>query len=199
MFTGIVQEIGTIETLETRGDWTVCISASFSLDALRIGTSVACDGICLTVADKNEKGFLAQLSAETLDRTTARWWRAGGLVNIERSLRLGDEMAGHMVSGHVDGVVKIVAKEDEGESFRYRLEAPAEFAPFLAPKGSIALDGISLTINDVEGSCFGVNIVPHTQKETTMGAKEVGHLMNFEVDMIARYVDRLLAARSLKS
>ncbi len=197
MFTGIIQEIGTIERVETKGDWMLWISASFPLSEIKIGTSIACDGICLTVIDKTDKCFVVQLSAETLSKTTARWWRVGTLINIERSLKLGDEIAGHMVAGHVDGVLKIVSVEEEKESFRYRFEIPAEFASYLAPKGSIALDGISLTINEVEGPIFGINIIPHTQKETTIGSKKPGDLMNFEIDTIARYVGNMLKARGL--
>lgn len=197
MFTGIVQEIGTIEKIETKGDWVISISASFPLDALKVGTSIACDGICLTVVDKTDKCFIVQLSTETVEKTTARWWRTGTLVNIERSLCVGDEMGGHFVAGHVDGVLKIVSVEEEKDSLRYRFEIPAAFTPYLASKGSIALDGISLTINEVEGPVFGINIIPHTQKETTIGGKKAGDLMNFEIDLISRYVVNALKARGL--
>lgn len=197
MFTGIIQEIGTIEKIDKGGDWTVWISASLSLTELPIGTSVSCDGICLTVIEKTDRCFVVQLSAETVQKTTARWWQVGTLVNIERSLRMGDEMGGHLVSGHVDGVLKIISRDEENDSIRYQFEIPAEFALYLAPKGSIALDGISLTVNEVDGTVFGVNIIPHTQKETTIGEKKVGSLMNFEIDQIARYVSSILKARGL--
>jgi len=197
MFTGIIQEIGTIEKIEKNGDWVLTISASFSMDALSIGASVACDGICLTVIEKTDRCFLVQLSTETVQLTTARWWQVGTLINIERSLRMGDEMGGHLVSGHVDGILKVISREDEADSIRYRFEIPAEFALYLAPKGSIALDGVSLTVNEVAGQVFGVNIIPHTQKETTIGEKQVGALMNFEIDQIARYVGNILKARGL--
>ncbi len=195
MFSGIITEIGKIEKIDRRGDWTVHVSASFPLDDLAIGTSVACDGICLTVVEKAGSCFVVQLSTETVQKTTARWWQVGSLVNIERSLRVGDEMAGHIVSGHVDGVLKIISREEEKDSIRYRFEIPADYAFFLAPKGSIALDGVSLTINEVAGNIFGVNIIPHTQKETTIGEKASGDLMNFEIDLIARYVGAMLKAR----
>lgn len=197
MFTGIINEIGTIEKIDKKGDWIVHVSASFHLGDLVIGTSVACDGICLTVIDKTSKCFVVQLSTETVQKTTARWWQTGTLVNIERSLRMGDEMAGHIVAGHVDGVLKIVSREEEKDSIRYRFEIPADYAFYLAPKSSIALDGISLTVNEVEGQVFGVNIIPHTQKETTIGEKQAGDLMNFEIDLIARYVGNMLKARGL--
>lgn len=197
MFTGIVQEIGRIEKIDTKGDWVVHVSASFPMEELRDGASIACDGICLTVTEKTDQCFVVQLSMETVEKTTARWWRMGGLVNIERALRLGDEMGGHVVSGHVDGVAKIVSVEEEKDSLRYRFELPSAFAPYLAPKGSIAIDGISLTVNEVDGPVFGVNIIPHTQKETTLGGKKAGDLVNFEVDTFARYVVNILKARGL--
>jgi len=197
MFTGIIQEIGTIEKIETKGDWVVSISSSLNMDEVKVGASIACDGVCLTVITKNEHCFDVQLSTETLGKTTARWWRVGALVNVESSLKMGDEMGGHIVAGHVDGVLKIVSIEEEKDSLRYRFEIPQEFAMFLASKGSIALDGISLTINEVNGQIFGINIIPHTQKETTIGGKKPGDLMNFEIDLIARYVGTMLKAREL--
>ncbi len=197
MFTGIIQNIGTVEKIETKGDWIVFLSASFPLDTLALGASIACDGICLTVVEKTDRCFLVQLSSETVSRTTARWWKTGCLVNLERSLKMGDELGGHIVAGHVDGLAKVVSIEEEKDSLRYRFELPAEFAPFLAPKGSIALDGISLTVNEVDGPVFGVNIIPHTQKETTIGQKKPGDLMNFEIDLIARYVGNMLRNRGL--
>jgi len=197
MFTGIIQEIGTIEKIETKGDWKLSVSASFPMDTIELGSSVACEGICLTVIEKTDHCFAVQLSAETLSKTTARWWRVGTLVNIERALRMGDELGGHLVAGHVDGVLKIVSVEEEKDSLRYRFEIPSEFTPFLASKGSITLDGISLTVNEVEGQIFGINIIPHTQKETTIGGKKPGDLLNFEIDLIARYVGNMLKARGL--
>lgn len=195
MFTGIVTDVGRIESLDQKGDWVMDITASSVLKDLEIGASVSCSGICLTVIEIGERTFRVQLSTETLNKTTAHRWRVGTIINLERACRFGDELSGHLVTGHVDGLARVVAREDEKDSIRFRFELPEAFAPFIAPKGSIALDGISLTINEVEGAQFGVNIIPHTQVATTIAERKVGDLLNFEVDLIARYVGRMLEAR----
>jgi riboflavin synthase len=192
MFTGIIQNIGTIACIDRKGDWAITVETSMPLNDAPIGASVACSGICLTLTDKGADFFNVQVSNETLSRTTASRWEVGTRLNLERALRMGDELGGHLVSGHVDGVARVIDKAPEGDSVRYLFDVPPEFARFLAPKGSVALDGISLTVNEVDGPRFSVNIIPHTQAATTIGERNVGDVMNFEVDMIARYVERLL-------
>jgi len=194
MFTGIVTHIGKIGSIDKKGDWTFSILAPDFVEALSVGASVACSGVCLTVVRRDPESFDVQASAETLSKTTLGSWNSGGRVNLERALRMGDELGGHMVSGHVDGVAHVVSRVAEGESLRFVFEAPAAFAPFLASKGSVALDGVSLTVNEIEGARFGVNIIPHTQGATTMGQRQAGDALNLEVDTIARYVRRMLGA-----
>ena len=195
MFTGLIQEIGTITSLDTRGDWIITISAPLTVKDLSIGCSVACSGVCLTVINLFDTAFVVQASHETLDTTSAEFWEVGTKLNLERALRMGDELGGHIVSGHVDGIAKVVSRTAESDSLRFIFEVPEAFAPYLAPKGSVSLDGISLTVNEVDGVQFGVNVIPHTQKATTMGARQVGDLLNFEIDTIARYVHRMLQAQ----
>lgn len=192
MFTGIITEVGEVRHLDQSGDWTITIHAPRTVKDLRIGASVACSGVCLTVVRVEGEAFVVQASAETLGKTVLKNWKVGTRINLERALRMGDELGGHMVSGHVDGVARVVDRRPEQDSLRFVFEVPEAFAAFLAPKGSVALDGISLTVNEVEGNRFGVNIIPHTQVETTMGSCQVGDALNFEVDMIARHVARLL-------
>lgn len=193
MFTGIVQDIGAIAAIDKKGDWTVTIAANkLPLEHMAIGASVACNGICLTVIEKAKQQFKVQVSAETLSKTTALHWREGTKVNLEPALRAGEELGGHLVSGHIDGVARLKDKQKEGDSLRCIFEVPHEFAKFIAPKGSVALDGISLTVNEVQGNRFGVNLIPHTLQQTTLGALEAGEEANFEVDLIARYAERLL-------
>jgi len=195
MFTGIIQDIGVIETVDRKGDWILTVRSQLPLHEISVGASVACSGICLTVIEIGPGSFKVQVSGETLGKTTASTWEAGTRINLERALRMGDELGGHLVSGHVDGLARVIEKKDENESMRFTFEAPPGFASFIAPKGSVALDGISLTVNDVQGTRFGVNIIPHTQKMTTIGERVPGDDVNFEVDMIARYVERMLAHR----
>jgi len=193
MFTGIVQDIGEIAAIDKQGDWTLTIAVKkFPLDKTSIGASISCNGICLTVIEKENNQFKVQVSAETLSKTTALHWRTGTRINLEPALRMGDELGGHLVSGHIDGVARLKDKQKEGDSWRYLFEAPHEFAKFIAPKGSITLDGVSLTINEVKGAQFGVNLIPHTLSETALGTLEPGGEVNFEVDMMVRYVERLL-------
>ncbi len=196
MFTGIITAVGEVIEVERRGDTRFRIASPYDPDTVDIGASIAHDGCCLTVTgrgrlDDGRMWHDLEASAETLRKTTMGEWREGRRMNLERSLKIGDELGGHIVSGHVDGVGEIVAITPEGDSriFRYRL--PEELARFVAPKGSIALDGTSLTVNAVEGCEFEVNIIPHTQEVTTWGEAEVGRKINVEIDMLARYVARL--------
>jgi riboflavin synthase len=192
MFTGIITDVGEVRAIERGGDTTYRIGTRLDAAALPIGASVACSGVCLTVVEKGADWFAVQASAETLSRTTLAGWRVGTRVNLERALRLGDELGGHIVSGHVDGVARILGRRDEGDSVRFAIEAPASLSRAIAPKGSVALDGVSLTVNEVSGTRFGINIIPHTQRETTFGAAREGDELNLEIDMLARYVARLL-------
>ena len=198
MFTGIVTDKGEVRHIEKRGDTHVVIATHYDVSEIDVGASVACSGICLTVVDKGsakDRWFAVTLSAETLSKTTAGAWKVGDPVNLERPVRVGDELGGHIVTGHIDGVAELVRAAPEGESTRMTFEAPKALAPFIAPKGSIALDGISLTVNDVDGARFGVNIIPHTLKVTTFGKLKPGAKVNLEVDLMARYVARLVNAR----
>lgn len=191
MFTGIITDVGRVRAVERLGDTRFTIETAFDLASVAIGASIACNGVCLTVVEKEVGAFAVQVSAETLSKTTLGDWREGTAVNLERSLRLGDELGGHLVYGHVDGVAVLAGRRQDGDSLRLTFEAPAELARFVAPKGSVALDGVSLTVNEVEGAAFGINIIPHTQSGTTLGGLAPGDRLNLEVDMLARYVARL--------
>ena len=195
MFTGIVTDLGHVRRLRRGEILELTIATAFDPAAIPIGASIACSGACLSVVAVEPGAFSAQVSAETLACTTIAEWREGTPVNLERALRLGDEMGGHLVLGHVDGVARIIERRPEAQSVRFAFEAPVVLMPFIAAKGSVALDGVSLTINEVSGLRFGVNIVPHTLAHTNFGDARPGQAMNLEVDMIARYVARLLAAR----
>ncbi len=194
MFTGIITDVGAIRQVEKRGDTHVVIATHYDVGAIDIGASIACSGVCLTVVDKgtgDDRWFAVTASSETLAKTTLGEWKPGDPVNLERPLRLGDELGGHIVVGHVDAVAGIVEIRAEGESSRMIFEAPAQLARFIAPKGSVCLDGVSLTVNEAEGTRFGVNIIPHTLKVTTFGRAKPGGKVNLEVDLLARYVARL--------
>jgi len=191
MFTGIITDVGQVRSVEQAGDTRFVIDTHYDTDAFDIGASIGCSGPCLTVVDKDRGWFAVNASAETLSKTTLGDWAEGTRVNLERALRVGDEMGGHIVTGHVDGVATVVSRTPEGGSIRFVFELPEAFARYAAPKGSIALDGVSLTVNEVEGSTFGVNIIPHTQDATTFGDLKPGDRVNFEIDVLARYVDRL--------
>jgi len=167
------------------------VETAYDTSEIKIGASIACAGPCLTVTDKDEGWFAVDASAETLSKTTLGDWTEGTQINLERALKVGDEMGGHIVTGHVDGVAKVVSITPEGDSLRFVFEAPSEFARYVAPKGSLCLDGVSLTVNEVDGSRFGMNIIPHTQTATTFGNLKPGDRVNFEIDVLARYVDRL--------
>lgn len=194
MFTGIITDMGEIRRLEQRGDMRARIGTGYDMTGVDMGASIACDGVCLTVVDKGADWFDVDVSAETLSKTNLNTWETGRNVNLERSLRVGDELGGHIVSGHVDGLAEVVAVQDEGDSTRVRLRAPEALAKFIAPKGSVALNGTSLTVNEVEGSVFGVNFIPHTKEVTTWGRVAMGDRVNLEIDTLARYVARLAEA-----
>ena len=192
MFTGIVTDLGKVRAIEKRGDTRIEIQTAYDLDDVEIGASIACSGPCLTVIEKGRDWFAVEASAETLDKTALGDWAVGTSINLERAMRIGDELGGHIVSGHVDGVAKIVEMKPEGDSVRFVFEAPANLARYIAPKGSVCLDGVSLTVNEVQGVRFGVNIISHTQAVTTFGGRKVGDCVNIEIDTIARYVARIL-------
>lgn len=192
MFTGIITDLGRVRSIRRDGDTRIEIGTSYDIATIPIGSSIACSGVCLTVIDRAPGWFAVQASAETCSCTTVGEWREGSLVNLERALRLSDELGGHLVSGHVDGVGTIVSITPEGESRRFLFEAPAALARFIAPKGSVAVDGISLTVNEVTGCRFGVNIIPHTWAVTSLGAAQATVRVNLEIDLIARYVARLM-------
>ncbi len=194
MFTGIVTDIGTIQRTEDRGDLRARIGCSYDADGIDLGASIACDGVCLTVIAKGSDGgcwFDVDISAETVSKTNLADWAAGKRVNLERALKLGDELGGHIVSGHVDGLATIIEMHDDGDSTRVTLTAPRDLAKFIAQKGSVTLNGVSLTVNDVNGCDFGINFIPHTKTHTTWGDAKVGDRVNLEIDTLARYVARL--------
>lgn len=197
MFTGIVTDIGRVRSVHQPptgqdGDQRMWIDTRYDLTTVPLGASIACSGVCLTVVELGDRGFAVDVSAETLSKTTLGAWSEGTPVNLEKSLKLGDELGGHLVYGHVDAVAHVVSAEPEGESWRYVFEVPEHLAKFVASKGSITLDGVSLTVNEVEGRRFGVNVIPHTRSVTTFGETEAGDQVNLEIDMLARYVARLL-------
>jgi len=201
MFTGIVTDVGTVRIAEQRGDLRLVIETSYDLDTVDLGASISCSGVCLTVVDKGENWFAVDVSGETVSKTAANHWREGAKLNLERALRLGDELGGHIVTGHVDAVAEIVGTQPEGDSTRIGIGVPKALAPMVAPKGSITLDGVSLTVNEVrdaeDGSThLAVNIIPHTAQHTTLGELKAGQQLNVEVDVLARYIDRMLAVRS---
>ena len=191
MFTGIVTDVGTISELDQQGDLRARISTDYDTASIDIGASIASDGVCLTVIALGDDWYDVQISAETVSKTNLGSWAVGKRINLERALKVGDELGGHIVSGHVDGVAEVVAVEDEGDSTRVTLRAPKDLARFIAPKGSVALNGTSLTVNDVDGCDFGINFIPHTKEVTTWGDVAVGDRVNLEIDTLARYVARL--------
>jgi riboflavin synthase len=200
MFTGIITDIGEVVAIEKRGDTRLTIATGYDPDTIALGASIACSGCCLTAVEtgrlEDGRGFFAvDASAETLARSTLGRWRTGTRINLERPLKMGDELGGHVVSGHVDDVGEIVGVQPEGDSVRFRFRVSPQIARFIAPKGSVALDGTSLTVNEVEGNEFGINIIPHTQAVTTWGKARPGDAVNVEIDMLARYVARLSETR----
>lgn len=198
MFTGIVTDMGEVMALERQGDLRARIATAYDVSGIDIGASIACDGCCLTVIAKGAEPrgwFDVQISAESIAKTNIGsnrvGWTVGKRLNLERALKVGDELGGHIVSGHVDGVAEIVAMQDEGDSTRFRFRVPGALAGFIATKGSVALNGTSLTVNEVDGAAFGVNIIPHTKAVTTWGRARVGDQVNLEIDTLARYVARM--------
>lgn len=194
MFTGIVTDIGKVLVLEQRGDLRARIGTGYDVDGIDIGASIACNGVCLTVIALGrdpQNWFDVEISAETVGATNVGAWQVGSRLNLERALKVGDELGGHIVSGHVDGVAEVVGMHDEGDSTRVTFRAPEALARFIAPKGSVALDGTSLTVNEVSGTDFGINFIPHTKSATTWGDVAMGDKINLEIDTMARYVARL--------
>ena len=192
MFTGIVTDIGRVKELVKRGDLKVAITTSYDTKLISIGASICCSGVCLTVVDIGEQWFAVEVSKETTDSTTIGSWKVGTTLNLERSLQLKDELGGHIVSGHVDGTAELIALQKEGDSHRLSLLVEPKLAKFIAPKGSVTLEGVSLTVNSVEGNVFGINIIPHTWENTSFKFLTTGNYLNIEVDVIARYVERLM-------
>ena len=200
MFTGIVTDVGRVAAAEQRGDLRLRIACGFDMAAVDLGASIACSGVCLTVVDKGEDWFAVDLSDETVTRTAPDLWEEGRSLNLERALKVGDELGGHIVTGHVDGLGEVVAAEPVGDSTMLRIAAGAGIAPFVAAKGSISLDGVSLTVNEVEpasdrGVVFSVNLIPHTAAQTTFGAVAAGRMLNIEIDILARYIGRMMELR----
>ena len=195
MFTGIVTDIGTIAKITQSGDTRFDVLTSYDTDTIDLGASISHSGVCLTVIEKGKGAdgdwFAVEASKETLDVTSAGKWQEGHKLNLERALKMCDELGGHIVSGHVDGLAEITAITPEGDSQRYTFKTKPEIMPFIAPKGSVTLDGTSLTVNEVEGLTFGVNLIPHTQQVTTWGLSKLGDIVNLEIDVLARYVARL--------
>ncbi len=199
MFTGIITDVGRIEAAEARGDLRLRIGCGYDMSSVDLGASISCSGVCLTVVDKGENWFAVDVSAETQSRTATGMWREGQRLNLERALRLGDELGGHIVTGHVDGVGQVEAVLEVGGSTRVTLIAGDEVAPYLATKGSVTLDGVSLTVNEVEnlsdGVRFAINIIPHTAQQTSFDRIEPGRRLNIEIDILARYLGRMMELR----
>ena len=195
MFTGIITDIGTIRTAQQRGDLRLTIGCAYDMGGVALGASIACSGVCLTVVDKGEDWFAVDLSGETVSRTAQGAWVEGRPLNLERALKLGDELGGHIVTGHVDGIGTVTQITQDGDSHRVTIRVPQELAPFVATKGSITVDGVSLTVNSVEdgpeGTTFGLNIIPHTWAVTTFGQLAEGQAVNLEIDVLARYLSRM--------
>lgn len=200
MFTGIITDIGTVRSAEQKGDLRLVIGCGYNMAGVDLGASIACSGACLTVVDKGADWFAVDLSAETVSKTASGLWQEGARLNLERALRLGDELGGHLVTGHVDGLGEVRAMSEEGDSWRLTIAAPRDLGQALASKGSVTLNGISLTVNEVrdEGdeTVFTVNIIPHTWHHTTLNGVSVGTRLNVEIDILARYLKRMGQARS---
>jgi riboflavin synthase len=200
MFTGIVTDIGTVRKAQQRGDLRLEIETGYDLDTVDLGASIACSGVCLTVVDKGGDWFAVDVSSETISRTPKNMWSDGAKLNLERSLRLGDELGGHIVTGHVDAIGEVVDARPEGDSTRIEVRVPDALGPMIAAKGSVALDGVSLTVNTVQdagdAALFTINIIPHTAQETTFAGIAAGRQLNVEVDVLARYINRMLSARA---
>jgi riboflavin synthase len=200
MFTGIVTDIGTIDSVATQGDLRVRVATAFDTDGIDFGASIACSGVCLTVVEKGPGWMAFDVSGETVSRTADGQWTEGRRLNLERALKLGDELGGHIVTGHVDGIGTVVDVHEEGGSHRVTIQAGHDLAPFIAAKGSITVDGVSLTVNSVEdvadGVHFGLNIIPHTAEVTTFHTIAPGQAVNLEIDVLARYLKRMETLRA---
>ena len=200
MFTGIITDMGTVRGVEQKGDLRLTVGCSYDMATVDLGASIACSGACLTVVDKGDDWFAVDVSAETVSRTAKDMWSEGARLNLEGPVRRGDELGGHIVTGHVDAVGEVIGVRAEGDSSRIGVRVDRSLAPAIAQKGSITLDGVSLTVNDVrdaeDGTHFSVNIIPHTAHETTLGEIAQGRQLNVEIDVIARYIDRMLATRA---
>jgi len=200
MFTGIVTDFGEVVSAEQRGDLRLHVKTGYDLSTVDLGASIACSGVCLTVVDKGDDWFAVDVSAETVSRPAGDMWRQGARLNLERPLRMGDELGGHIVTGHVDSIGEVIGVCPEGDSTRIGVRVDRSLAPAIAQKGSVTLDGVSLTVNDVrdadDGTHFSVNIIPHTAQQTTLGGIAQGRQLNVEIDVIARYLERMLASRA---
>ena len=197
MFTGIITDIGTVKSVDKEaGGVRLGSETAYDLSSVDMGASIACSGCCLTVVEKKDNVFFVDVSAESISKTTIGDWDEGSRVNLERALKVGDELGGHIVSGHVDGLAKLNRVMPDGDSYRLKFEVPQDLACFIAPKGSVSLDGISLTVNEVEGNQFGVNIIPHTWEQTTLSDRSEGDDIHLEIDMLARYMARMLEVRA---
>ncbi len=192
MFTGIITDVGTVRSIVKTGDTRIEITTRFDTVTIDIGASICCSGACMTVVERKDDWFAVEASGETLSKTILGTWKEGTRVNLERALKAGDEMGGHVVSGHVDGTAEITSLETEGDSLRVGFKIDDNLKRFIAPKGSVTIDGVSLTVNEVEDDTFGINLIAHTQAETTLGNLSIGDIVNVEIDMLARYVARLL-------
>ncbi len=195
MFTGIITAIGSLTSLDHKPDGgaRVKIKTPWDCEKIDLGASIACNGVCLTVVERDHDHFSVDVSEESLAVTSLKNWGEGSAINLERALAMGDELGGHIVSGHVDGLAEIMSIRLDGDSYRVSLKAPDHLAPMIAPKGSVALDGISLTVNEVDGNTFGIMVIPHTWTHTTLGQNQIGDKINLEVDMLARYVARIIS------
>ena len=196
MFTGIITDIGVVRSLKQQGDRRAAIATSYDAASIKIGASVACDGVCLTVVDKDHGWFAVEISAETLAKTRLAQWREGERVNLERALKASDELGGHLVTGHVDGVATLVERVKSGGGEGFYLAPPAALHRYIAVKGSVTLDGVALTVNDIDANGFRVNIIPHTLNMTTLHERKPGDALNIEIDLIARYVSRMMESRA---
>jgi len=198
LFTGIITDIGTVRSAEQRGDLRLVIGCGYDMAGVDMGASIACSGACLTVVDKGDDWFAVDVSGETVSKTAPNLWQQGARLNLERALKVGDELGGHIVTGHVDAVANVVSVDADGDSVRITIDAPRSLAASIAPKGSITLDGVSLTVNNVEDRDdavrFTVNIIPHTGEQTTLGDITAGRALNLEIDVLARYLQRMTAA-----
>ena len=200
MFTGIITDIGTVRSAEQRGDLRLTIGTAFDLATVDLGASIACSGVCLTVVDKGADWFAVDVSHETVSRTAGALWKEGARLNLERALRMGDELGGHLVTGHIDGTGTVLGTLPDGASTRIDIEVPRDLGHFIAAKGSVTLDGVSLTVNQVtdtaESTQFAINLIPHSAEHTTLGSLSAGKSLNVEIDILARYLKRLEESRS---